>query len=61
MIIDVHGHFTTLPPSVAHFRETQIEQLAKTGTAPDLPLPIVDDEAIRDALEKNGSFEKRVA
>lgn len=53
MIIDVHGHFTTLPPSVAQFRETQIEHLARTGQAPDLPLPVVDDSAIHDALQNN--------
>lgn len=53
MIIDVHGHFTTLPQSVAAFREQQIERLAQNRMTDDLAIPVVSDEEIRTALQDN--------
>ena len=53
MIIDVHGHFTTLPAEVAQFREAQIEHFDRTGQAPELALPQVSDDDVRQALQNN--------
>lgn len=53
MIIDVHSHFTTLPPCVAAFREEQLRHFNQTGRAPNLALPVVTDAQIIDALTPN--------
>ena len=53
MLIDIHGHFTTLPESVSSFRNAQIDTFDKTGLAPDIALPVISDKQITDALESN--------
>ena len=48
MIIDAHGHFTTVPKQL---REWRTRQIASAGTPFDEPLVISDDE-IREAITR---------
>src|SRR5262249_15057590 len=48
MIIDAHGHYTTVPPGVRVFRALQISNM---GRPKKTPLNVSDDE-IRASLEK---------
>ena len=54
MIIDCHGHYTTVPQSLANFRQWQIGQLDARGASgePDPGVPVSDDQ-IRESLENN--------
>ena len=52
MIIDCHGHFTTVPADHTEFRSAQLARLAD----PSLPEPALSDpsdDAVRDAIENN--------
>jgi len=52
MIIDCHGHFTTVPTDHTEFRSAQLAHLAD----PRLPEPALSDpsdDAVRDAIENN--------
>ncbi|EEA02725.1 hypothetical protein BH160DRAFT_2030 [Burkholderia sp. H160] len=53
MIIDCHGHYTTLPPQHGAWRKQQIAAL-QDGLAPP-PRPFISDEEIRDSIE-NGQL-----
>jgi len=53
MIIDVHGHFTTLPASVTQFRTQQIAEFEKGVHTPTACPPEITDDQIREALEKH--------
>lgn len=46
MIIDVHGHYTTAPPALQHFRDAQL-----AGEAAELAQ--ISDEQLRDSVERN--------
>jgi 4-oxalmesaconate hydratase len=46
MIIDCHGHYTTVPPEAQAFRNAQ---LASGGDS--TPRPVISDDAIRESLE----------
>ncbi len=48
MIIDAHGHYTTVPPGLRVFRALQISQMGKPAKA---ALTISDDE-VRGSLER---------
>lgn len=53
MIIDCHGHFTTAPPQLAHWRDRQI---AAVGAPQDAPRPdelVITDDDLRHAIEDN--------
>jgi 4-oxalmesaconate hydratase len=52
MIIDCHGHYTTVPPAHTKFRDDQLARLAD----PSLPEPEpanISDDAIRESIENN--------
>jgi 4-oxalmesaconate hydratase len=52
MIIDCHGHYTTVPAPHGHFRQAQLARLAD----PSLPEPApaeISDDAIRESIEPN--------
>jgi 4-oxalmesaconate hydratase len=52
MIIDIHGHYTTVPSAQVEFRDAQLAALAD----PSLPVPAlaqVSDDAIRESVEGN--------
>lgn len=53
MIIDCHGHFTTVPPVLRDYRKALVADFAK-GQTSDFPSPpeITDDD-LREAIEKN--------
>jgi 4-oxalmesaconate hydratase len=50
MIIDCHGHYTTVPAPAPAFRRAQLEVLGREGGAPPRP-PEVGDDAIRESIE----------
>ena len=52
MIIDCHGHYTTAPAQLQHYRDAQIAQFED----PSLPVPRlepVSDDEIRESIEQN--------
>lgn len=51
MIIDCHGHYTTVPAAHSDWREAQ-KAAFKAGEAPP-PYPPISDDAIRETLEAN--------
>ena len=52
MIIDCHGHYTTVPAAHRQFREAQLARLADPGLPEPAPAQISDDE-IRKSIEQN--------
>ncbi len=52
MIIDCHGHYTTVPAAHREFREAQLARLADPGLPEPAPAQISDDE-IRKSIEQN--------
>lgn len=48
MIIDVHGHYTTVPPALRVFRALQISNMGR----PTKPAVSISDDEIRASLEK---------
>jgi 4-oxalmesaconate hydratase len=53
MIIDCHGHYTTVPATVDRWRERQVAAFADGGPAPDPALLRVSDDEIRESIEGN--------
>jgi len=49
VIIDCHGHFTTVPQSHTRWRERQLEAFARGTAAP--VYPTVSDDELREAIE----------
>jgi 4-oxalmesaconate hydratase len=52
VIIDCHGHYTTVPAAQVGFREAQVAALADPGLPAPQPATISDD-AIRESVEDN--------
>jgi 4-oxalmesaconate hydratase len=52
MIIDCHGHYTTVPAAHKQFREQQLARLADPSLPEPAPAEISDDE-IRESIERN--------
>jgi 4-oxalmesaconate hydratase len=52
MIIDCHGHYTTMPAPVYTFREAQLARLEDANLPAVPPLEVGDDE-IRESVEGN--------
>jgi 4-oxalmesaconate hydratase len=55
MIIDCHGHFTTIPASLRNWRARQADSADDPANAPSLDGAHVSDDQIRDAIE-NGQL-----
>ena len=55
MIIDCHGHFTTIPKSLRDWRAQQTDAVKDPSRAPLLAGAHVSDDQIRDAIE-NGQL-----
>jgi 4-oxalmesaconate hydratase len=55
MIIDCHGHFTTVPTSFREWRARQVDAANDPVNAPKMSEAVVTDEQIRDAIE-NGQL-----
>ncbi len=58
MIIDCHGHFTTVPQSVRQWRARQLEETNSSAHPPSLARPQVSDDEIREAIE-NGQVRQQ--
>lgn len=52
LIIDCHGHYTTVPAPLGAWRDAQIAALY-SGPAPDGGGPTISDDEIRESLEDN--------
>lgn len=52
MIIDVHGHYTTAPPSLQAFRDQQLQLLTDSRPS-SATRPSIGDEQLRDSIEAN--------
>jgi 4-oxalmesaconate hydratase len=50
MIIDAHGHYTTVPPEAQRFRQAQLAA-ADPAAAAAVPLPAITDDEIRASIE----------
>jgi 4-oxalmesaconate hydratase len=55
VIIDCHGHFTTIPASLRQWRAKQADSADDPANAPSLEGAHVSDDQIRDAIE-NGQL-----
>lgn len=53
MIIDVHGHYTTAPPSLGVWRDRQIAALADGTPAPSPKTLKISDDELRESIESN--------
>jgi 4-oxalmesaconate hydratase len=51
MIIDCHGHYTTSPAALKHYRDRQEAQLALPGSPALAPDFHISDDEIRESLE----------
>ncbi len=58
MIIDCHGHFTTVPQSVRQWRTSQLEGMSDFVNGSSLARPKVSDDEIREAIE-NGQLKQQ--
>ena len=54
MIIDCHGHYTTVPKEVQAFRDAQIAGLSR-GESPTLPQ--ISDDQIRESVQPQLAFQ----
>ena len=50
MIIDCHGHFTTVPKSFREFRQAQVDAANDPANAPPLSAAHVSDDEIREGV-----------
>ena len=53
MIIDCHGHYTTVPVAADRWRERQVAAFADGGPAPSPSELRITDDAIRESIEAN--------
>ena len=53
MIIDCHGHFTTVPQYFRDYRKAMISDYADGKTSDFTPAPKITDDEIREGLENN--------
>ncbi len=51
MIIDCHGHYTTAPPALQHFRERQLAAIADGSTRPSKADLAISDDELRESIE----------
>jgi len=51
LVIDCHGHYTTVPAAHSDWREAQKAAFKEGGTPP--PYPAISDDEIRESLEAN--------
>ena len=51
MIIDCHGHYTTVPTSHSDWRHSQLAAFREGRQAP--PYPVISDDEIRESIEQN--------
>jgi 4-oxalmesaconate hydratase len=54
MIIDCHGHYTTIPAAFGGYRDALHARLAAADGAGPMPtVPVISDEEIRETIEAN--------
>ena len=53
MIIDCHGHYTTAPKGLEHWRQRQIASLSDSASAPKAAELRISDDEIRESIETN--------
>jgi 4-oxalmesaconate hydratase len=52
LIIDCHGHYTTAPSGLQHFRDAQLARI-KNPSLPAPDAPHISDDEIRESIDKN--------
>jgi len=53
MIIDCHGHYTTAPKALEHWRQRQIASLSDPASAPSAADLRISDDELRESIENN--------
>ena len=53
MIIDIHGHYTTAPAALGHWRDAQIAGIGDPGKRPRVADLKISDDDIRETIENN--------
>jgi 4-oxalmesaconate hydratase len=56
MVIDCHGHYTTVPPEAQAFRDAQIAALARGAAAAAAP-PTFSDDRLRESVQPQLAFQ----
>jgi 4-oxalmesaconate hydratase len=53
VIIDIHGHYTTAPPTLEAWRKRQIEGIRDASRMPKVSELVISDDEIRETIESN--------
>jgi 4-oxalmesaconate hydratase len=53
MVIDCHGHYTTVPAAMKEYRNRQLDDLKIFGHVPSKGTIAISDDQIRESIEKN--------
>jgi len=53
MIIDCHGHYTTTPPALEQWRNSQISGLQNKADSPRVSDLVISDDEIGESIEEN--------
>ena len=53
MIIDCHGHYTTTPPALEKWRNSQIAGIKSNADAPRTVDLVISDDEIRESIQSN--------
>lgn len=53
MIIDCHGHYTTTPPALEQWRNSQITGIQNKADSPRVSDLVISDDEIRESIEQN--------
>jgi len=53
MIIDCHGHYTTIPAAFGEYHDALHARLAETGAGPVPAVPVISDGEISETIEAN--------
>jgi 4-oxalmesaconate hydratase len=57
-VIDIHGHFTTVPQAVRDFRQKQLAAVRDPSQAPSRAMLNVSDDQIRESVQQQLKFQR---
>src|SRR5262245_38116016 len=57
-VIDIHGHYTTVPPAVREFRQKQIAAVRDPAQAPSKAMLNFSDDQMRESVQQQLKFQR---